>query len=98
MNGVRPLKRLLGGGAVEDATVLTSVRGMSTEAVGINPTGDLIAKVTLALAEDQTADGNLVVTLGRGHKRWSLRKSASLLFVGCGLFWLIAYMTVTALV
>jgi hypothetical protein len=99
MTGSALLKRLATDG--EDAVEMRPVQPageLDGEGFTIGPANAIIAGLTRAIAEEPSGDERLATTPEDDNRRWPLRKSVAVLFAGCGLFWLVAYLTLTAVV
>jgi len=56
------------------------------------PANQIIAKLALAIASDEVAEEN-----PDSGVRWSTLKTITVLLVGCGLFWLVAFTAISTI-
>jgi hypothetical protein len=83
----QPSPRLPGDRSPEFIPLVTK------ESLGTGPANEMIARLAAAIAQEEDFGGRLVV--GRPEeKRWPPVKTVAVLFVGCGLFWLLCYAVV----
>ena len=67
----------------------------SKDGLGTGPANELIARLAAAIAQEEDLGGRFVVD--RPEPRWSRAKTVTVLLAGFGLFWLLAYVFVAAI-
>ncbi len=92
MTGATPVKQSRDDRDRDTGPLTESVKMAANEASVVSPAHEILAKLTLAFQGNHDADSSLAKALAGPAQRWSQRKSAALLVVGCALFWLLAYM------